>query len=63
LADVENQLGATPDTPFGLASVTKPIAATLIMQLVEEGVIDLEASVSSYGVDLPAAKESPSAIS
>jgi len=35
-----------------LASVTKPIAATLIMQLVEEGVLDLEDPVSDYGVEL-----------
>jgi CubicO group peptidase (beta-lactamase class C family) len=53
LADVENQIEATPNTPFGLASVTKPIAAALIMQLAEEGLIDLGASVASYGVDLP----------
>lgn len=52
-ADVENQIAATPNTPFGLASVTKPIAATLIMQLTEDGVIDLDALVSSYGVGLP----------
>ena len=52
-ADVENEIAATPNTPFGLASVTKPIAATVIMQLVEEGAIDLDALVSSYGVDLP----------
>ena len=34
-ADLENQIPATPDTPYGLASVTKPVAAVLIMQLVE----------------------------
>jgi CubicO group peptidase (beta-lactamase class C family) len=33
--DVENQIAAGPDTPYGLASVTKPVAAVLIMQLVE----------------------------
>jgi len=31
--------------------VTKPITATLIMQLVEEGLIDLDAPVSQYAVD------------
>lgn len=46
------QTVATPDTPYRLASVTKPIAATLIMQLVEEGVLDLDDPVSKYGVDL-----------
>jgi CubicO group peptidase (beta-lactamase class C family) len=51
-ADLENQVEATPDTPYLLASVTKPIAATLLMQLVEEGVLDLEDPVSDYGVEL-----------
>ncbi len=51
-ADLENQVPATPDTPYGLASVTKPVAAFLIMQLVEEGLIDLDAPVSQYGVNL-----------
>jgi CubicO group peptidase (beta-lactamase class C family) len=52
LADIEGGVDATPSTPFGLASVTKPIAATLIMQLVEEGVIDLDAPAADYGVDI-----------
>lgn len=51
-ADLENQLAAEPDTPYGLASVTKPVAAVLIMQLVEEGLIDLDAPIKQYGVDL-----------
>jgi CubicO group peptidase (beta-lactamase class C family) len=51
-ADLENKVEATPDTPYRLASVTKPIAATLIMQLVEEGQLDLDDPVSNYGVDL-----------
>ena len=49
-ADLENQIEATPDTPYRLASVTKPIAATLIMQLVEEGALGLDDAVSKYGV-------------
>jgi CubicO group peptidase (beta-lactamase class C family) len=51
-ADLENEVAATPDTPYRLASVTKPIAATLIMQLVEEGLLDLDDPVSKYGLDL-----------
>jgi CubicO group peptidase (beta-lactamase class C family) len=51
-ADLENQVEATPDTPYRLASVTKPIAATLIMQLVEEGLPDLDDPVEKYGVHL-----------
>ena len=56
-ADLENQVAATPDTPYRLASVTKPIAATLVMQLVEEGLLDLEDPVSKYGVDLESGVE------
>ncbi|MDH3398164.1 MAG: serine hydrolase, partial [Acidimicrobiia bacterium] len=52
-ADLERKIEAGPDTPFGLASVTKPVAATLIMQLVEEGAIDLDAPVATYGVEIP----------
>jgi len=51
-ADLENKVEATPDTPYLLASVTKPIAATLIMQLVEDGRLDLDDPVSKYGVEM-----------
>lgn len=51
-ADLEAGVPAAPETPFGLASVTKPVAATLVMQLVEEGIIDLDARVADYGVDI-----------
>lgn len=51
-ADIDDQRPAEPSTPFGLASVTKPIAATLIMDLVEDGLIDLDAPVASYGVNI-----------
>lgn len=50
-ADVDGQIPATPDTPYHLASVTKPIAATLLMQLVEEGSLSLDDPVTDYGVD------------
>lgn len=51
-AGLENELVATPDTAYYLASLTKPFAAILIMQLVEEGALDLEDPVAQYGVDL-----------
>ena len=54
-ADVEAAEAATADTSYHLASVTKPIAATMIMQLVEEGVIDLDDPVADYGVEVEAA--------
>lgn len=41
-------VGATPQTPFSLASVTKPMTATAVMRLVERGDVDLDAPVSDY---------------
>jgi CubicO group peptidase (beta-lactamase class C family) len=38
----------TPDTPFLIASLSKSITAVGIMQLVEEGKIDLDAPVQTY---------------
>ena len=46
--------GAIPDsTAFHLASLTKPLAATLILQLVDEGKVSLDDPVSKYGIALP----------
>jgi CubicO group peptidase (beta-lactamase class C family) len=49
-ATVETGRAATSATPFHLASLTKPFAATILMQLVEEGLLELEDLVSDYGV-------------
>jgi CubicO group peptidase (beta-lactamase class C family) len=50
-ADLENRIPATPDTVFHLASITKTFAATLIMQLVEQGKLDLDEPMSHYSSD------------
>jgi CubicO group peptidase (beta-lactamase class C family) len=47
LADVEASVVATPDTPFEAASIAKTIIATTVTQLVEEGLLSLDADVSS----------------
>lgn len=52
-ADVESGLSATDTTPFHLASLTKPFASTILMQLVEQGLVYLDHPVSRYGVNLP----------
>lgn len=51
LADAESRVPATPDTVYPIASLTKPIAATLAMQLVEQGKLDLDEPVSHYSSD------------
>src|SRR5262249_28811082 len=38
----------TPQTLFHMASITKPFVATAIMQLVEQGKVDLDAPVIKY---------------
>ena len=47
-ADVEHRVLATPDTPYEIASLSKPIGATLLMQLVEEGRVSLDDPLSKY---------------
>lgn len=39
---------ATPDTLYNIASLTKPFTATLALMLAEEGVVRLDAPVSTY---------------
>src|SRR5215510_9209272 len=43
----------TPDTKFRLGSISKQFTATLVMQLVEQGKIDLAAPVTRYLPDYP----------
>jgi CubicO group peptidase (beta-lactamase class C family) len=47
-SDLENRIPATPRSVFRLASVSKPITAVAIMQLVEQGSIHLDSSVQTY---------------
>ena len=51
-ADIANGIEADEHTPYGLASVTKPVAATVVMQLIEQGVLGLDDLVAAYGVAL-----------
>jgi len=41
-ADLENKISATADTPYNIASLTKPFAAAILMKLVEEGKLNLQ---------------------
>ena len=48
IANVESGLRVHADTVFQIASVTKPMTATLIMQLVDEKLVDLDDRVSRF---------------
>ena len=52
-ADIALQRPATDTTVYHLASLTKPFASVVILQLVEEGLVSLEDPVSKYGINLP----------
>jgi CubicO group peptidase (beta-lactamase class C family) len=47
-ADVERQVPATPETPYNIASVTKPLSAVVALRLVERGQLDLDRPMSTY---------------
>ncbi len=51
-ADLAEKTPVTPDTPFHLASLTKTFASTLLMQLVEQGKLDLDTPAATFGIDL-----------
>jgi CubicO group peptidase (beta-lactamase class C family) len=51
-ANRENNIEATPETVYHLASLTKPFAATIIMQLIEDNKLTLETPIQDYGIDL-----------
>ena len=50
-ADLENGIPATPNTPYTLASLTKPFGSALLLRLVEQGEVSLDDPASDYGID------------
>jgi CubicO group peptidase (beta-lactamase class C family) len=46
--DVENQIPATPDTPYRTASITKTFASMLLMRCVERGTLNLDTPIRNY---------------
>lgn len=48
LADLEQDVPARPETVYRIASISKPIAATAVMQLVERGVVSLDDPIQRY---------------
>jgi D-alanyl-D-alanine carboxypeptidase len=55
LANREWDIAAAPDTEFRIGSMTKPFTATAIMQLVEQGKINLDDPISKYYTGAPQA--------
>jgi CubicO group peptidase (beta-lactamase class C family) len=45
-SNLEKKTPATPDTPYNIASLTKPFSAAVLMKLVEEGRLDLDAKLA-----------------
>jgi CubicO group peptidase (beta-lactamase class C family) len=52
-ANMEWHIANTPDTRFRLGSITKQFTATLVMQMVEKGQIELNAPIGRYLPDYP----------
>src|SRR5512132_1550525 len=51
-ADLAAQRPARDTTIYHLASLTKPFASTVLLQLVQEGKVSLDDPVSNYGINL-----------
>ena len=52
-ANMEWHIPVTPDTRFRLGSITKQFTATLVMQMVEQGQLDLSAPITRYLPEYP----------
>jgi len=57
-ANIEWEVPNTPDTKHRIGSVTKHFTSAIILQLVEEGEIELDAPISTYLPGYPAAQGS-----
>ncbi len=53
LADLENAVPASAETVYRLASISKPITAVAALRLVEQGTLDLDASIRTYVPEFP----------
>ena len=52
-ADLEQEVPAHADTVYRIASISKPVAATAVMQLVERGLVGLDDPIQKYVPDFP----------
>ncbi|MDO1500907.1 serine hydrolase domain-containing protein [Winogradskyella maritima] len=54
-ADVENKVANTQDTKFRIGSITKAFTAVMIFQLIDEGRLTLDTTLSKFYPDVPGA--------
>jgi CubicO group peptidase (beta-lactamase class C family) len=52
-ADLENGVPVTPDSSFRIASISKTLTATAVMQLAESGKLDLDHPIQEYCPSFP----------
>lgn len=52
-SDVENSVACTEDTVMRIASISKPLVAVAVLQLWQEGKIDLDCPVQAYVTNFP----------
>ena len=55
-ADIEAKRPITPETTFNIASLTKPMASVMLMQLVERGALSLDTPMKSLDPDFADAR-------
>jgi len=55
-ADLENKVPAKPESSYRLASITKTITAIAVLQLAEQGRLNLDADIRTYVPYFPAKK-------
>jgi D-alanyl-D-alanine carboxypeptidase len=54
LADVENDVAATPQTVYRIGSITKQFTAAAVLELVEQGKVSLDDSIGKHLPSIPA---------
>lgn len=55
-ADLENRVPALPESSYRMASITKTFTAFAVLQLVEEGKMDLDTEIQTYVPSFPRKK-------
>ena len=53
LADIENDVAASSETIYRIATISKPMTAVAVMQLAERGLLDLDAPIQRYVPQFP----------